>query len=294
MRNLTIKRKKSFIGCLSRAKIYIEDAKAPELTINNTPCRKLGELKNGEEKTFVIDNFAAKVFVIADKLTKEFCNDCYQLPTGRQDICLSGKMKFNVVAANAFRFDDNNDPQALAIRKRAAKRGWLVILVAAIVGAAVGYFLGYTVLQPDNTVSPKNFFGAGMYITLTEEFAKTNYDGLTVAFESEDVGVFALKEPFTLAEGFEDNSLEEYANMIINANNLTASPVTNQDGLVGYYYDFLDTETDLTYRYYTYVYKSEDAFWMVQFAILKEDVHEYAHQIRNWAKSAYFVSAPET
>jgi hypothetical protein len=40
--------------------------------INNIRCRKLGELKNNEEKTFEIDENQAKVFVIADKLVTFF------------------------------------------------------------------------------------------------------------------------------------------------------------------------------------------------------------------------------
>ena len=51
MRNLTIKREKSFVGSLVKMKIYIEDLTSNEININNTPCRKIGELKNGEERT---------------------------------------------------------------------------------------------------------------------------------------------------------------------------------------------------------------------------------------------------
>ena len=50
MRNLTIVRRKSFVACLAKMKVYIEDPASNELVINKIPCRKLGELKNGEEK----------------------------------------------------------------------------------------------------------------------------------------------------------------------------------------------------------------------------------------------------
>ena len=68
MRMLTIKRTKSFIACLAKMKVYIEDSSSTEIVINDVPCRKLGVLKNGEEKQFEIDEKEAKVFVIADKL----------------------------------------------------------------------------------------------------------------------------------------------------------------------------------------------------------------------------------
>ena len=67
MRNLTIKREKTFVGSLGTLKIYIEDPNAGDTTINDTVCRKLGDLKNGEEKTFPVEDRAAKLFVIADQ-----------------------------------------------------------------------------------------------------------------------------------------------------------------------------------------------------------------------------------
>ena len=75
MRNLTIKRQKSFVACLGKMKVYIEDPMANDLVIKGVYCRKLGDLKNGEEKTFQIGDNAAKVFVIADALSKDFCNE---------------------------------------------------------------------------------------------------------------------------------------------------------------------------------------------------------------------------
>ncbi len=42
MRNLIITREKSFVACLGVMKVYIEDRMSPEITINNTPCRKPG------------------------------------------------------------------------------------------------------------------------------------------------------------------------------------------------------------------------------------------------------------
>jgi len=75
MRRLTIKREKSFVASLAKLKIYIEDPASDEIRINGTPCRKIGDLKNGEEKTFEINEQKAKVFVIADNLSKEYCNE---------------------------------------------------------------------------------------------------------------------------------------------------------------------------------------------------------------------------
>ena len=122
MRNLTIKRNKRTAASLIKAKVYIEDNFSSELTINGVPCRKIGELKNGEEKTFQIGEEEAKVFVIADKLSKDYCNDFYQLPSGMEDISLSGNNILNPAAGNPFRFDNNTSAGVEENRKKGAKK----------------------------------------------------------------------------------------------------------------------------------------------------------------------------
>ncbi len=105
MRNLIIKRNKSFAGCFGKVRVYIEDLRAGELNIKGCPCRKLGELKNGEEKTFPIDNAQTKVFVIGDAATRDFCMDWKSIPAGEQDVRLSGKNSFDPQNGNPFAFD---------------------------------------------------------------------------------------------------------------------------------------------------------------------------------------------
>ena len=141
MRKLTIKRTKSFVACLAKMKVYIEDPTANELLIGDVPCRKLGDLKNGEEKTFEIGDGAAKIFVIADKLSKNFCNEFYELPEGQEDIFLTGKNYFNLASGNAFRFDNNESAAALENRKRGTGKGVVVLIVAIIVGFIVGFVI---------------------------------------------------------------------------------------------------------------------------------------------------------
>ena len=67
MRKLTIKREKRFSEFYKAFKVYIEDANACELDIEGVPCRKLGEIKNGEEVTFEIENHEARIYVFARK-----------------------------------------------------------------------------------------------------------------------------------------------------------------------------------------------------------------------------------
>ncbi len=287
MRNLTIKREKSFVGSLAKMKVYIEDPTSNEMRINDVPCRKIGDLKNGEEKTFQIDEQEVKIYVIADKLSKNYCNEFYQLPAGQEDVFLSGKNKFNPANGNAFRFDNNESEETIASRKRGTRKGLLILIIAAIIGAVVGYSIT-SGLFSDKTPDAKDFSSNGMSIRLTDEFIKTDIENYTVAYDSKNVAVFALKEAFALADGFQNYTLEQYGNLVLKNNNLSASELQNLDGLTEFEYEFTNPNTKDTYKYFSFVYKADDAFWLVQFATLTENVNEYRAQILEWAKTVSF------
>lgn len=306
MRNLTIKRTKSFVGCLVKVKIYIEDATSNELVINGVACKKLGEIKNGKEATFQIENSAAKVFAIADKLSKDYCNDFYELCEGEDDVFLSGECKFSL-GSNAFRFDNNPSQAAAKNRKKGNKKGLIIFIAAIIVGFGFGYFITSSLFSNDNhdnngskgmstsnsqdeeaTKKDKTFSSKGMTITLTKDFKKSSYDGFTTAFESDSVAIFALKEEFSLLEGFEEYTLEEYASLVINGNNLTSATTKNKDGLTYFEYYYTNEATNEIYHYYSFVYKTKDSFWMIQFALLDENTQKEEDNIFKWAKSINF------
>lgn len=146
MRKLTITRRKTFVASMAKMKVYIEDHSASEITINDIPCRKLGDLKNGEEKTFEISEDAAKIFVIADSLSKDYCNDVYELPEGNEDVALTGRNQYNPINGNAFRFDNNTSQLAQATRKRGMKKGVVVQIIAIVVGIILGIVIVWALM----------------------------------------------------------------------------------------------------------------------------------------------------
>lgn len=291
MRNLTIKRTKSFVGCLAKMKIYIEDPAASEIMINNVPCRKIGDLKNGEEKTFSIEEHSASIFVIADRLSKNYCNEYYMLPEGQEDIFLSGKNKFNPANGNAFRFDNNDSAEVIENRKKGTRKGILilaiVLLAAWMIGLIAGSVIGF-VLPSNGSAEAKVFSSNGMNVTLTDAFQKMDMANYTVAYGSEEIAVFALKEAFSLADGSERYTLKQYADLVLQSNGLDASVLETDGDLTCFQYEFTNSETNETYRYFTYMYKADDAFWLVQFATLTENAEKYTQQISEWAKSVTF------
>ena len=68
MRKLTVMRQKSFSACFAKMNVYIEDALFGDTEISGVKCRKLGELKNGEVKAYIIDEGKRKVFILSDSV----------------------------------------------------------------------------------------------------------------------------------------------------------------------------------------------------------------------------------
>ncbi len=285
MRNLTIHRKKSFTASLVTMKVYIEDHDAPELHINNIPCRKLGVLKNGQIATFSIPEQEAKLFVIADSVSKEFCSDFYPLPAGSDDVHLTGKNHLNPAKGNAFLFDGVTDQAVLDNRKKNGKNGSLITVIAIIIGLVAGSLLASNVLRVEK---PKTFTSHGMNITLTSEFTEDDVPGFDQCYSSKTTVVCILKDPFTLAPGLEDCTLEEYAQLVLESNNKTQLPIREQDGIT--YFTFENNGDDgKLYFYFCTVHKSGDAFWTIQFATPASNRDKLQDQFLDWAGTVNFT-----
>lgn len=93
----------------------------------------------------------------------------------------------------------------------------------------------------------------------------------TFTLDSSEVAIFGLKEDFDL---FDDSiTLEEYADLVVQANQLDVRPIQRSTG--DYLYFQYNNQTDEgIYRYLCGVYKGKDGFWMVQVASLLTDYEE--------------------
>lgn len=288
MRNLTIRREKTSVACLIKMKIYLED-EAGDTNIGGVKCRRLGELKNGEEKTFIIDGEARRVYVIADQLSKGFSNEFFRLPEGEEDVYLSGRNRFNLANGNAFRFNGNDGVDVSANRKKGMIVGAVVLAIAMIFGFVVGFgattgFFG--LIKP----AEKTFSAKGMTITLTDDFKEEpDTAGFTVCYVSRDVAVMAMRENGKLIPGFANMSLDDYRNYYQNAvDESTDKSVTSRDfgNIPGFIYEAeVDGEV---FTYYCFTYKTDKDFWMLQIAVQSKKAGKYEEQIIKWAESAKF------
>jgi len=292
MRKLSILRTKSFVGCLAKMKIYIEDPSSDELMINGTPCRKLGVIKNGETKEFEIGDEASKVFVIADKLSKNYCNEFYALPEGSDDIYLSGKNHYNPAGGNPFLFDANNTEETKANRKKNTRRGAVILIAAVIVGIVIGLLPTIISLfegRDNGGNAEKVFTAEEMSITLTEEFQKLRSNDFVGLYESDDMLVLVSKDLRADVVSENITTAEQYGEYILSLNEMNDEIGKNSSGVLYFEYEAADVEDEsLVYSYVAYLYESDDAFWMVQFAIDKADYAELFDVLDGYANTVTF------
>ncbi len=282
MRYLIIKRNKTFLGCLSNLKVYIQDPTATKPVINGTPCRFLGTMKNGEEVCFEIPNEPCRVFVITDKMSKNIISEFIDVPMGEEDVYLTGKCEYGTLGTVMFRFDQIFSQAQLDNRKKGGKNMLIFLAVCVIIGIIAG--LGSSLYEPP--VEPQVFVENNMEIILTDDFYEEEYYRFDACFISDGMHILVVQEEFTLAEGAEDLTLKEYAKIVLETNDLERLPINEEDGLLWYEYIY-DDGLD-TFYYYSYLYKSADSFWIIQFCVDETTKDEYRDTITQYAKSVKF------
>lgn len=284
MRYLTIQRNKSFVACLMKVKVYIEDPNSSEIKIQGVPCRKIGELKNGEQQNFMIGDEKLRIYVIADKLSKNYCCDFYEVPEGTENIFLSGACKYNPLSGNAFRFDGIPTEEMKYRRKHGIKKGIAVFAIALVIGIIIG--LATTLIPLFVKPDSKEFTKSGVSITLNEDFAEESIEGFDVTYSSNSMAVFMQESEFDGDEEFAAMTVDEYCDAVIKANGKN-SEILHKDGLTYYEFSYISDQS-INYRYVCFVYKTEDSFWFVQFAVEETNYTLYEDDIFTYAKSVKF------
>ena len=289
MRKLTIERKKSVVACLAYMNVFIEDPSSNDLEIDGVSCRKLGIVKNGETVTFEIGEEAAKVYAIADQLSKNYCCDRLEIPAGTEDVSLSGKNRYNPATGNAFRFDGNNSEEAKAFRKKGLKKGIGVVAVLAVIAVVIGVVFGFVFISLGKA-HPKTFEFKGMNITLTDRFEEEpQEDDEVTCFASNPVAVYVVRDPFSAYEGLEDYTAAEYRDLVIEYNDIGEHSLLEEEGHTGFEYSFSVPDSDETYHYFTYVCKGYDAFYIVDFLSTEKYAKNHSKEIRKWFDSIIFI-----
>ncbi len=289
MRGLTIKREKSFVGCLMKSRIYVCDEHLGDTKINGDKCYKLGELKNGEEKCFPIGDEETKIYVIQDKLSKNMCNEVCYIPAGIENIYLIGECKYNPFGGNNFRFHGMTDPRVLANRKKTSKKFGVFLVLCMIIGFVAGFFGNYDTPDLGKDGNPVEIVDdAGVKMTLTDSFVDTDIDGFDFSYGSDDAVVFGREDEFSLIEGLENYTLEKYGELSIKNSKLD-STVKKENGITYFEYQSYVENTATNYCYFAAIYKTEHSFWTITFAVDEAHYEEYKNLFFEWANCVQFI-----
>ena len=140
---------------------------------------------------------------------------------------------------------------------------------------------------------PKEFSKAGMTITLSDKFYEKDMVNYTAYYESQKVGVTALKEEFTLFEqaGYDcgELSIKDYIGFVIQANELpTDTEITEENGLTSFTYEKTASGND--FKYFAAAYKTGDAFWLFNFYCERDDFDGFLPRFQEWAGSVTFTA----
>ncbi len=174
--------------------------------------------------------------------------------------------------------------------------GWYKVEFTSYDGTnAFGYIVINDELyeKKEDTTSPETFKVDNMSITLTSDFEAQNMEGFTATFVDEKnvVVAFVIQENFSLLEGFEDWTLDEYASVLRSSipESAEVGDTKTENGIKYFEYEFTNTELNLTYYYYTAVFKDTDCFWTVQLMCLAEDKEATKPVFEEYTKSITFA-----
>ncbi len=134
----------------------------------------------------------------------------------------------------------------------------------------------------------KEYASNGFKIKVDEELFEKDLATATAYFTGEKTLVMAIKEEFTLLEAVdikESSTLKDYAEVVI-ANNKADYEIKEKDGLT--YFEYEKEVNGKNYYYLSTVYKSHDAFWLVNFACEKKNKEAYQEKFLTWAKTVEF------
>lgn len=140
----------------------------------------------------------------------------------------------------------------------------------------------------NTNVKQQEYSSHGFKITMDEGMTEKELATTTATFMNDKVVVTALKEEFSTLEVVDvnkDSTLEDYAKAVLK-NNKADYELKEKDGI--HYFEYEETVNGKDFYYLAPVYKSDDAFWLVNFACEKSNKDDYYDTFIKWAKTVAF------
>ena len=176
------------------------------------------------------------------------------------------------------------------MRAKNRKKCTLLYAIISIVAFSVGIVCG---LMTSGIISvPKTIRLDELSIKVTTEFREAGdmeAFGLMM-YETEDVGLVITKDDSLSGVNFYAVSLPMYADAIgsdlLPSLGISVNFVFEDDLCVGRYTQRSQYGENVVT--YCFLYKSDEAFWVLEFMVMAEQEEEYKDDIYNWAQSVKF------
>ncbi len=288
MRNLTVTRERGALGSALSIAIYIEDPTTNDpqndITVDGVKCRLLGFVRPRRSLTVAIPDSEQKIYAFTPRsMQKSNISDACLIPEGTEDISLNGCLHIlsSFFKACTFVFDKNiSEEDKKKLKKKDIKSFISFYLIIFFISLALSFSaIFFSLYQADKT-----FSSDGVSITLTTKFSVQAYEGFDFVYASNEVSVFGFKESFEDYPELADYSYEEYGLAVLEANQFDASVTLKPFGESYYFCYQVDG-----YYYFCVIYKSNDAFWLIQFSTNVERADYYADDFSKWASSVTFA-----
>lgn len=127
---------------------------------------------------------------------------------------------------------------------------------------------------------------SGISLYMGEGFAEESFEGVTCAFNGPNNGLSCRKETFEelASVGYSGEiSLEEYAQLLVDAYQLEGEPLTDEYGNVYFTYEQDVQGTSVTY--FAFIDKGSDSFWTSNFVCITAEKELYEADFHLWASS---------
>ena len=150
------------------------------------------------------------------------------------------------------------------------------------------FLIGLVFLVAGCEAKKETYSSNGFKITMHEGFTEKSLASATVYYESMEAILTALKEEFTIlaAAGITENSTVEDYLTAVSANNQETYEIKTSGDIKYFTYEKAVNGKD--FYYLAIGYKSNDAFWLVNFAAEKANQAKYEPLFLEWAKTVEF------
>lgn len=280
MRRVYLTREKSFVGCMAKLQVYIEDQARAELELDGIPCRNIGVLANGETIDFAVSEEARHIFVICSPNARNYCGDKILIPAGDTDLELVGRNIYNPGLGNPFRFHGVTDEEVLEGRKRENRKGIVVTVAAVLLGIVFGVLISADTLF----AGEKNFVSDRFEITLTTGFSDKYEDGVYY-FGSSNCSVAVYEYGYADHVSIEAMDAAQFLEVLKESGHFADEvKIASEAGLV-FTEDRAESNSGEIRSYMTVFVKGDESFFLFEFGCEVEDYSKLRSSFIEWAST---------